>query len=268
MMSATVRARGTRNLRTGTVKAPAYRPAFTATSPFAAPGTRASPGTRVPDASASIHNIIITNIIITAGPCRRAATRCPSRRGGAVQPTRAAPRRPAAYNGKEAGRTPVGRRMSEPRGDLGIRSRARARAVEALPMSQNLFRQTIVAVIWDFDKTLIPGYMQAPLFRHYGVNEEKFWREVGGLPEFYKKRGLELVSRDTLYLTHILTYVRSGRFKGSATSCSGTSAQRSSSTPDCPSSSPPSKSMSPGSRSTVKPRSAWSTISSASGSGR
>ncbi len=89
-----------------------------------------------------------------------------------------------------------------------------ARAVEALPMSQNLFRQTIVAVIWDFDKTLIPGYMQTPLFRHYGVNEEKFWREVAGLPEFYKKRGLELVSRDTLYLNHILTYVRSGRFKG------------------------------------------------------
>ena len=28
--------------------------------------------------------------------------------------------------------------------------------------------QNIVACIWDFDKTLIPGYMQTPLFEHYG----------------------------------------------------------------------------------------------------
>ncbi|HXX36790.1 MAG TPA: HAD family hydrolase [bacterium] len=81
-------------------------------------------------------------------------------------------------------------------------------------MFQNLFRQTIIALIWDFDNTLIPGYMETPLFRHYGVDEEKFWKEVDGLPEFYRKQGLELISRDTLYLNHILTYVRSGRFAG------------------------------------------------------
>ena len=81
-------------------------------------------------------------------------------------------------------------------------------------MSQNLFRQTIIAVIWDFDKTLIPGYMQTPLFRHYGVDEDKFWREVQGLPDFFRKHGLELISKDTLYLNHILTYVRSGKFAG------------------------------------------------------
>ena len=39
------------------------------------------------------------------------------------------------------------------------------------------YGQNIVACIWDFDKTLIPGYMQTPLFEYYGVNENMFWEE-------------------------------------------------------------------------------------------
>jgi len=75
-----------------------------------------------------------------------------------------------------------------------------------------LFLQNIIAVIWDFDKTLIPGYMQEPLFRHYETDERTFWREVQDMPKFYRQtQGLELVS-ETLYLNHILTYVRQGRF--------------------------------------------------------
>jgi haloacid dehalogenase-like hydrolase len=78
----------------------------------------------------------------------------------------------------------------------------------------SLFLQNIVAVIWDFDKTLIPGYMQEPLFRHYGVKEATFWGEVQEMPDFYwRTQGLELVS-ETLYLNHILTYVRQGLFPG------------------------------------------------------
>jgi hypothetical protein len=34
--------------------------------------------------------------------------------------------------------------------------------------------QTVIAVVWDFDKTLIPGNMQAPLFARYGVDERAF----------------------------------------------------------------------------------------------
>ncbi|MGD2100145.1 MAG: HAD family hydrolase [Desulfobacterales bacterium] len=81
-------------------------------------------------------------------------------------------------------------------------------------MTQQLFLQNIIACIWDFDKTLSPGYMQKPVFELYKVDAKKFWREVEQLPAIYKKNGLDLISTDTLYLNHILTYTREGVFKG------------------------------------------------------
>jgi len=75
-------------------------------------------------------------------------------------------------------------------------------------MKRDFFPQTTIAVIWDFDKTLIPEYMQAPLFEKYSINGKDFWKEVNSLPDYYKRRGLDLLSPDTLYLNHILTYVR------------------------------------------------------------
>ena len=51
-------------------------------------------------------------------------------------------------------------------------------------MSQSLFTQSVIAVIWDFDKTLSPKYMQEPLFRRFGVDEKTFWKEANGLAEF------------------------------------------------------------------------------------
>lgn len=71
----------------------------------------------------------------------------------------------------------------------------------------------VIAVIWDFDKTLIDGYMQTPLFEEYNVNDSDFWDEVNALPQKYKEKGI-LVNKDTIYLNHILEYVRDGRFKG------------------------------------------------------
>jgi len=76
------------------------------------------------------------------------------------------------------------------------------------------FSQAVIAIVWDFDKTLIPGNMQAPLFAHFGVDEGAFWAEVDGLREFYLAHGAQRVNDDTLYLNHILEYVHAGRFKG------------------------------------------------------
>ncbi|MFQ5523955.1 MAG: HAD family hydrolase [Acidimicrobiia bacterium] len=81
-------------------------------------------------------------------------------------------------------------------------------------MSRQLFPQNVIAVIWDFDKTLIPGNMQGPLFRHYDIDEMEFWREVDGLEDFYRTHGAKLIQRDHLYLNHILTYVREGLMPG------------------------------------------------------
>ncbi len=81
-------------------------------------------------------------------------------------------------------------------------------------MNRQLFPQNVIAVIWDFDKTLIPGNMQAPLFRHYDIDEVAFWAEVDGLEEFYRSHGSKLIQRDHLYLNHILSYVRHGRMPG------------------------------------------------------
>jgi hypothetical protein len=81
-------------------------------------------------------------------------------------------------------------------------------------MSVRPFPQNVIAVIWDFDRTLLPGYMQEPLFEHYGVDGDVFWDEVNALADFYGRRGHELVGSDTIYLSHILTYVQEGRFAG------------------------------------------------------
>lgn len=78
-------------------------------------------------------------------------------------------------------------------------------------MATTLFTQNIIACIWDFDKTLIPGYMQAPLFRRYGIDEATFWAETNALVENYRKRGYHL-SGEISYLNHILTYVLAGKF--------------------------------------------------------
>ena len=81
-------------------------------------------------------------------------------------------------------------------------------------MSRPIFPQNVIAIIWDFDKTLIPGNMQKPLFRHFGIDEVAFWTEVEGLEEWYHRHGNDLIARDTLYLHHILTYVKAGRMPG------------------------------------------------------
>ena len=77
-------------------------------------------------------------------------------------------------------------------------------------VEKSLFLQNIIAIIWDFDKTLTPRYMQEPLFKHYGIDGDVFWDEVHALPAYYARAGIN-VPEDTCYLGHLLAYVRSGQ---------------------------------------------------------
>ena len=77
----------------------------------------------------------------------------------------------------------------------------------------SLREKHIIACVWDFDKTLIPGYMQTPVFEEYGIDEKLFWKEVNMLPAIYAKRGIR-VSPETVYLNHILSFVKSGHMAG------------------------------------------------------
>ena len=80
-------------------------------------------------------------------------------------------------------------------------------------MATTLFTQNTIALIWDFDKTLIPDYMQSPLFRRYGIDESIFWAETNAMMEQYRKRGYTLAG-ELGYLNHLLTYVQSGAMAG------------------------------------------------------
>lgn len=84
-------------------------------------------------------------------------------------------------------------------------------------MPPAIYPQNTIALIWDFDKTLTHDYMQAPLFEEYGVNASEFWGEVNALEAYYAQKelpgGPARVGKDTVYLNHILSYVRAGRFQ-------------------------------------------------------
>lgn len=55
--------------------------------------------------------------------------------------------------------------------------------------------------------------MQAPIFRYYNIDESVFWQEVQALPDWYNQSGIR-VSKETVYLNHILTYIKYGLFPG------------------------------------------------------
>lgn len=71
----------------------------------------------------------------------------------------------------------------------------------------------IIAVIWDFDKTLISEYMQTPLFEEYGIDSKGFWKEVNDFPIQMKEKGIR-VNSDTCYLNFLIKYAKTGIFKG------------------------------------------------------
>lgn len=72
----------------------------------------------------------------------------------------------------------------------------------------------IIAVIWDFDKTLVDGYMQDPIFKRYNIDGKKFWKEVNSLPDKYWNEQKVKVNKDTIYLNHFIKKTKEGTFKG------------------------------------------------------
>lgn len=78
---------------------------------------------------------------------------------------------------------------------------------------RGLFQQNVIALIWDFDRTLSPDNMQRPIFEAYGIIEDDFWAEVNALPSYYARTNVT-VQPDTCYLTHILSYVKAGKMPG------------------------------------------------------
>ena len=72
----------------------------------------------------------------------------------------------------------------------------------------------VIAIIWDFDKTLINGYMEEPIFRKYNVNSEDFWHEVNGLPQKYLEEQSVRVNPETIYMNHMIHYTKKGIFHG------------------------------------------------------
>ena len=72
----------------------------------------------------------------------------------------------------------------------------------------------IIAIVWDFDKTLVDGYMQDPIFEEYNVNAQKFWEEVNALPQKYLDEQGVRVNPDTVYLNQFIKYAKTGVFKG------------------------------------------------------
>ena len=50
----------------------------------------------------------------------------------------------------------------------------------------------IIAVIWDFDRTLVDGYMQDPIFKRYGIDASKFWADMEKAKGTAYENGLEV----------------------------------------------------------------------------
>lgn len=76
-----------------------------------------------------------------------------------------------------------------------------------------LFKERPVAVVFDWDKTLSPVYMQSVLFSHFNVDEKKFW----ALTHARTKKHSELLGTRVMveheYLNTMIDYAQRSIFK-------------------------------------------------------
>ncbi len=73
---------------------------------------------------------------------------------------------------------------------------------------------SIIAVVWDFDKTLVDGYMEDPIFEHYDVDSNAFWEETSAIiNRIMAEQGI-MVNRDTYYLNRFIEFAKKGIFAG------------------------------------------------------
>jgi len=73
--------------------------------------------------------------------------------------------------------------------------------------------QNVLAVVYDFDQTLIPYFMQRVLFEKYHVNEKRFWDDNDTEIARVRERGIN-VEEEFAYMNTVLRYVEQGRFPG------------------------------------------------------
>ena len=71
----------------------------------------------------------------------------------------------------------------------------------------------IIAVVWDFDKTLVDGYMQDPIFKKYNVDAAKFWADMEADREKCSKIAYR-VNKDTYYVNYFIKCAHNGTLPG------------------------------------------------------
>ncbi|MDR3967473.1 hypothetical protein [Sutterella sp.] len=78
----------------------------------------------------------------------------------------------------------------------------------------------VIATVWDFGKTLIPGYMQDPIFKHYGVEAAAFWKENSDEIEALQKKRSSMSTKTPTTLTALFASAnQSNRSTASIMSC-------------------------------------------------
>ncbi len=71
----------------------------------------------------------------------------------------------------------------------------------------------IIGCFYDCDSTLVPGAMQEPLFRHYGIDGNAFWEEKDKLIATAAAQGVAM-DFENGYLNFMLDHVRDGKMPG------------------------------------------------------